>query len=1295
MSPSNLVFELLKAKDRSRLPPISLLQNDAKDLVWIPQYINEKNEFHLQHRFEPDTEGERKPLPRNIPHDWWYDGRGGSEIYVFGANSNNHLGVGDSTDRSTPCKLSHADFQDPVFVNLSEMLEKPRFRTIKFSKYHSVAVTLDGRVFSCGLGSWGRLGQGNAVNLFRFKPVDFLSDVRQISVSNNHTLVLTFSNKIFAWGQNSYNQLGFTSISSNSFKDSRNGVYENSPKEVNTGDLRKSLWILGIETSKIHSVAFTSDSLFFWGLNIGQMGMVPEPGSSPTGQIHEHRINGVLFKGTIIPQPKEISFRDNIKLVATCESCTCVVTEVNDIYVFYMNQRLKLPKLPARAFSEKQFDCFKPSRLTSAPVIKKISMKSPENVHILLENGDVMSFAIGSADLKNLRNVRFNYLWKAYDSDMRAVDIDNSYDGSVIVCTKNGSVFAKYCLAGSSQRRGSMAGATMPTIPLTSRNKFKKVENVNRVVRVACDDSFSSFGLIRDDIDALPLKLQKNDFFKDLEYLSVLVEPDLYRKQDQLLDVDHDLNSYVSDYFYPSMPFTTESSHKFFLNSFAGISIEDDEDEYNEALSSTDGLRRLQACKFEYSKNLPVLLETMYQYLGDADIAPLMNILKSESDVATQILIDNPLSSEKYYDGQIRFCQHTDLVIGFHTQILEHRSSFCRQIFHPTDPGEYFIHDGIEGSYDPEFKTLSFKSEVDLRAVVILLHFIYTNNVLSVWDMYPTGLKCPTSIRKVKTDFNKLMTLFRLDSLNNRKDAFVGQLQSMVDGDGDVLVSLKGGQQLCMTSILVARSAFFETILSERWDTGDLNGELSGDEGEVKLVSLEDVTPVQFRIILKHLHGCNDLDVFEEALPVVAETRDSDDFVNFLLEMIEISDELLLVQLKHLCELAIKEFINLDNVLILLAHAHWLNARKLFMNCCWYIFNNLEIVLFDGSMRDLDSDLLQKLEKQIRFFQKCKLSDFVTGKHGEINEAMCTHPLEETAEKLVHEFVAAPNDFDDLFMSDRKGFSSFEPLLDIKLEAGSEEGKRRLSSRRMSRKGSIEPPILELRSLSLANKSLERRISESAVADDEEFELVTTRRRKSKADAKSPEEPKSLDLSLRPSRDGSTSPSSQIATALAGWSSRNSSSLLVSAPVLGESSDSRRRTKIKFAPPMKLSQKQRRKVAQEPEPESASNVTAPLPSPWKLTSVASSSSSLGDLPVLGSLVPKKEAQPRLTAIILQESTRNEEKRIQESQRRTLHEVQQEQEFAKWWEEESKRVQMEQSQDGVNGHKGRRRKRGGK
>lgn len=46
------LLELLKFKDRNGHTPLNLLNNDFKDLLWFPEYITDKNEFHMTYKYE-------------------------------------------------------------------------------------------------------------------------------------------------------------------------------------------------------------------------------------------------------------------------------------------------------------------------------------------------------------------------------------------------------------------------------------------------------------------------------------------------------------------------------------------------------------------------------------------------------------------------------------------------------------------------------------------------------------------------------------------------------------------------------------------------------------------------------------------------------------------------------------------------------------------------------------------------------------------------------------------------------------------------------------------------------------------------------------------------------------------------------------------------------------------------------------------------------------------------------------------------------------------------------------------
>lgn len=1241
---AGVLAELLKRKDRGRSPPMALLHNDAKDLFWIPQYLNEKDEWHLVRRFDH--------FPRRIAHDWWHGPRGGSDLFVFGVNSNNNLGVGDSRDRSVPTRVAVP--QKPRGA-LRDVLVRPRVCLYHVSKYHSVLVTTGGDVYTCGIGSRGRLGHGSTNSCFAFRPVAFAQavNVAAVAVSNSHNLALTSENEIYAWGLNSFSQLGVES-SATSFRNVTSDAYEYSPKLVHTGDLRRNKSpILGVCCSKIHSIAYTASAVYFWGLNVGQINL-PDA-DNPI----EHRVNGILFKGRVVASPIEVPWRDEIKHVVTCETCTIVVTSANDMHLLYLGQRVRLGKIPARVNIESHFDAFKPSRMTEAPAIKKVVMKAPEHVAVLLENGDAVSFVVNTADVRSMKSLKYSTVWLAADTDMRAVDIDNSYDGSLLVCTRNGSVLIKLNQSLVSRRRGSSSQRVLPALSDSTNKKFKKLEGVNRVVRICCDDSFTSFGLIKDDIDSLPYKLQKNDFIKDMEYLGPLHEQDLYRKQDQLLDVDHDVNCYVLDYLFPS---ENESIVRSGEGSLFGILDNSHRSSELEDIDEKDALRDSLLKKHSSKRNKAPSVALLYQVDSLSEVCELEQKL-AITNIST---LFNDRLRGKFCDGIILLGQ-TNVKIGFHIKILKHRSAFFRRLIDTSVEGDYFKNNHLQGSYKRESKTLLFESKIEPLAALAFVHFVYTNCALRFWERNP---QCNATIKK---DFDALMTLFEMNDVQGKNERFLEQMQDMYadQQDNDVNIALADGETISCSSLIVSRSAFFETILSSRWETGELEPLDEGDS-EMKEVGLSEITRIQMQIILKHLYGVSDLHVFDDAFSLVEETQDADDFVNFLLEMIEIADELLLVQLKHLCELAIKEFINCDNVLLILSHADWMKANKLFMSCCWHIYNNLQILLFDSTLRSLDLTILKRVEQQMRFFDKCKHPEFVIGDHGEVNP----HVNSPTLPSLVETFISDLSAHNEVFMSDKRGFDSFEPLVDIKAaDSQPSEGRRRLSARKMSRKGSSEA-VAEIRKLVISAPGRRDTDSDSAVAD-EEFELVT-RRRKSKtkitgSDADTSSEALVSEDVLRSDVRTSSVVDSEVRN-VGGSSAAKSIARLVDAPVLGQSAEPEKKaTRIKFAP--RLSQKDRRKQLL-PEPERTEQSEVTFSNPWKVNediTGSRGSDRLRNLPVLGQKATSSSRESSLADIMAQDVAREAERREQ-PQRQTLQEIQQEQEFARWWEEECRRVQ---------------------
>jgi alpha-tubulin suppressor-like RCC1 family protein len=1375
---TNLSSDLFKSKDRNGNTPLQLLNNDFKNLIWIPEYINEENHYHLTYRFprsqtivdqtgnesqqadtqNPRTENEttqteiREPSPNaNAPatatdesvqsstsshnrHQYyqipWSAKRCGSEVYMWGANNRRQLGLNEYDEITIPSQLLHDHFKlVDSSDSITSILMKPRYKQIEVSKNHSLILTMDGYVFSSGIGSGGRLGNGDDNNNYsHHKIIDFFHDndklVKRISISNNHSIALTTENEVYGWGLNSYNQLGFTTATSS--KDFRD-IFESTPSLI-LGDLKKNGSLIeGIATSKVHSIAYTKHDVFFWGLNIGQMGI---PSTSPDLEL---KLNDSTFRGEVVASPKKVSLRDDIKLVSTCDTCTLLVTERNDIHLYYQYQHVKLPKLPTRGVSDNHFDVFKPSRLTKPVEIKKIVMKSTNYCVVLLETGDVYTFKINP---NNLKTVKYNQVWRAYDQEMVVSDVDTSDDGSIVLCTRNGTVFIKSTQPPIKTKTFAESSLTLAM----TKNKFKKVENLNRVVKVSCDARFMSFGFIRDDIDMLPLKLQKNDFFQDINQLSPIYDLELDRKQNQLLRVDHNLNTYISRFLYP--------------NNFGYDGDEEEEEEDGTAHNTTsteqiDILKKIHQARYDFSTLKREKSSNTYEKLCENNTSRFIDELKSDIAFLVYKYSSKDSAIHKGYDCVITVEQFPDFALGIHKLIFQARSSVFKRIFNQVDTDEIFVDDGFAAKYDRLVNEFHITSNVNIISLLIFVHFIYSNTVLEVWR--DSDSSKDSSIRKIKLGYEKLVQTFNI--WQSRASQFESglislMLQTLEPNTGDVLIKLSDGDIRCDSYVLKTRSAFFETLLSSRWDS------------PVNSVDFSGLSKFQFNFILQHLYGQNNYSLFEY---FKFKFEEADDFVNTLLEFIEIADEMLLFQLKALCQLAISDFISLDNVLILLVQSDYLTASKLFMNCCWYVYNNLEVLLFDNSWKDLPFDIIRKLETQVKFFQNCQKLEFST-ENGILNLKMLNNRFENESNSLIALFLNNMPSFNEKFISDAKNCCAFEPLIDLKCSLFNEGAPKK---RRNSSKVGTSNEIIKIR----ASEMTQEKDIPSAI--DEEFEVIgksgkkrpsLTGKQTTQIDTLPETNTKPISKTPTPSFTWASDPSVAIPktnrepsptirgvlasspkTSSFGISPRSNwaepsygSSILNEKEPTVKSAEpglpfnmNTKTQKSKIGPIIKLSQKERKRLANTNSNGMGSILSTQMDetkskNPWGSTDShnnpieSNSSSALSNnytqiMPLLGSEKPK--AKPKLksppvnisptaktnpiliaysetssrcsdvmgssysetsslTEVMIQESLRLEQLRANELEKKTLQEIQQEEEFAKWWHEESMKVQKQ-------------------
>ena len=115
------------------------------------------------------------------------------QIYGFGSNVSGELAFEFDPD----------DYN----IHTPRLLPLINIISISAGKYHSLALTIDGKVYAFGNNKSGSLGLGDN-NPYIPTLIPGLSNIRQISAGNEYSLTLSNDSNLYVFGNNEYGQLG-------------------------------------------------------------------------------------------------------------------------------------------------------------------------------------------------------------------------------------------------------------------------------------------------------------------------------------------------------------------------------------------------------------------------------------------------------------------------------------------------------------------------------------------------------------------------------------------------------------------------------------------------------------------------------------------------------------------------------------------------------------------------------------------------------------------------------------------------------------------------------------------------------------------------------------------------------------------------------------------------------------------------------------------------------------------------------------------------------------------------------
>ncbi|XP_025096853.1 inhibitor of Bruton tyrosine kinase-like isoform X2 [Pomacea canaliculata] len=465
-----------------------------------------------------------KDHPKHLAFNW----KDPNEVYSWGDNTNLTLG--------------HASEQRRSFPEVVDTFRRGNIsvKQILMSKYHSVFLTQEGQIYTCGHGQGGRLGHGDERTCVTPRMVLGLqNDVCiAIAAARDHTVFLTDKNTLYSCGLNDCHQLGIT------------GSGERVPMDKSLIPLKMNVKLLkgktirGIGAGRFHTVVYTTDGVFTCGLNAGQIGQQ----KGERYQTHLRQVSQLFHKEA------------SIVLVACSDAAIACLTSRGDIFLLHDYTCRKI----ASRWQEIEKLCVAGGNLDHNTDIDVLREKGGSEIKVVLLStfGKVFQWRGGSPSMKRC-------YW-ALHRQINVSDVALNASGMVLV-TDQGEAFAAYF---TSRRSGNMQKDSskdkseedfgkMSLLDLLLKDEaeemsLRRLPGVHRGTYITCDRKGHNCAVLQ----ALPKCcltdipcVSESTMYADL--LQMMEEADIY-------DSIHDTILHVGEQSWPVHLFVLASRADFF-----------------------------------------------------------------------------------------------------------------------------------------------------------------------------------------------------------------------------------------------------------------------------------------------------------------------------------------------------------------------------------------------------------------------------------------------------------------------------------------------------------------------------------------------------------------------------------------------------------------------------------------------------------------------------------------------------------------------------------------------------------
>lgn len=510
-NPSNWGF--VKLKDHAGDSPFEVFESSIHG---IEKLLREERVVEEDKNSDDEEDGGGRGADQT-------DQESGDEVFAFGSNKNLTLGFPDGDDRTYPERmplqrpyhllLEQAEQKHPAstgaadgLLDASTLFNPLHFNDIQLSKLHTAVLTSDthSNLFICGFGHGGRLGFGDEQSTqFTLRPLLPKKRVEKVALGLDHTVAILAGGEVWTWGGNKWGQLGYAVLQ----KTLKEEPIQTTPRQV-LGGLKREI-VVGCAASRIHTAVFTSTSLFTFGKNEGQLGILDSSDARTlASQPTPRKVAAGFLTGTVISQ------------VAAIDKATAVLLANHEVWI-----------LVGYGYSKLSFPMDRVMGLSGMKNITRYDNK-PNFIRKITGGGDILCALSRMGDAFTLdvdaclkeraeKGTKIGWptqrTWSFRKRHMAVRDADVGQDGSIIVCTESGSVWRRVKRAKIKEKGVGSAES--------GRYKFDRVPGLTRIVSVR-SNMFGAFAAIRRDCDVMKtmLVVQPQTLWKDVTGLFSLNE---------------------------------------------------------------------------------------------------------------------------------------------------------------------------------------------------------------------------------------------------------------------------------------------------------------------------------------------------------------------------------------------------------------------------------------------------------------------------------------------------------------------------------------------------------------------------------------------------------------------------------------------------------------------------------------------------------------------------------------------------------------------------------------------------